>query len=104
MIGAGQLDKRIQLLVLTKDDNGLEVVETFKPSSTIWAKVDHLSDAERFRAGAVQSIASVRFTIRKRQINKTWRIRYAGTDYAIEGVKPYFKDDAFTEVTAGEVV
>ncbi|WP_347140817.1 head-tail adaptor protein [Paracoccus sp. SSK6] len=73
-IGAGKLDKRIQFLALVKEDNGLEVVESYKPVvGSVWAKVDFLSDSERFRASAVQSIASVRFTIRKREVSKTWR-------------------------------
>lgn len=104
MIGAGKLDKRIQFLALVKEDNGLEVVESYKPTfGAVWSKVDFLSDGERFRASSVQSIASVRFTIRKRDVEKTWRIRYSSTDYAIEGIKPYARDDAFLEVTAGEV-
>lgn len=103
-IGAGKLDKRIQFMTLVKEDNGLEVVESYKSAcGSVWAKADFLSDSERFRAGAVQSIASVRFTIRKREVSKTWRIRYGGTDYAIEGIKPFARDDAFLEITAGEV-
>ncbi|MGR3749587.1 phage head closure protein [Paracoccus sp. (in: a-proteobacteria)] len=103
MIGAGKLDKRIRLLAPVREDNGLEVIETMQPVATVWAGVDYLSDTERFRAGAVNSSASVRFTIRDREVQKTWQVQLRNKLYAIDGIKPSSRGDAFLEITAGEV-
>lgn len=106
MIGAGKLDKRIALLRPAVIDDGLRQKSTYTEVRTAFAQVQWVSDGERFSAGENARNTVLRITIRTNKtlpVDTSWRVTYAGKTYALTGVKPNAKDDAFIELTAGLV-
>lgn len=101
MIGAGELDKRISILVEQKVDNGLGVKSEYAPVATVWAKATPISDGERFRAGSYAYQLQMRFIIRKREVSNTSRIQYGSKIFAITAVKDI--EGHFIEITAGSI-
>ena len=85
MLNAGELDQRItvQSPSATVDALG-QRVEAWANVATLWAKATPLRGREFFAAGAMQSEAVVRFTIRWRSgIDGTMRVLWRGVPHAI---------------------
>lgn len=85
MLNAGELDQRItvQSPSATVDALG-QRVETWTDVATLWAKATPLRGREFFAAGAMQSEATVRFTIRYRAgIDGTMRVVWRSVPHAI---------------------
>lgn len=103
MFAAGKLNKRITLLASTEVDDGYQTKTEYTPVKTLWANVYYVSDVERYRAGAVNINAMVRFTVRKMTISRDWIVLFDGDRYAITGYKPVLDDDHMMEITAGRM-
>lgn len=99
MVGAGELDKRIELFAMTLVDTGLSTNEVMSSVGSVWAKATPISDGERFRAGAVSYQLQMRFIIRNRQIDENFQIEYKGKRFAVYGIKEI--EGNFIEITAG---
>jgi|GEM_PF-6003777 len=101
MITAGNLNKRIELLIPTIIDDGYQEKTEYTERRFVWAHVYFVSDMEKYRAGAVSVDAQVRFTIRQTAIDHNWRVRFDGKTYSVVGIKPALKNETFLEVTCG---
>lgn len=99
MIGAGQLDRRIQFrrAELVSDGYGTrlewnsEEPEADNFGAPIWAMKVDISDGERWRAGEVQSHVTTRFVVRFSSFTQTItprdRLVCHGRVYDIHGIK-----------------
>ena len=101
MINAGKLNKRIELLIPTIIDDGYSTKTTYTETRSVWANVYYVSDIEKYRAGALNIDAQIRFTIRQTAIDHNWRIRFDDKTYSVVGIKPAYKAETFLEVTCG---
>lgn len=107
---AGKLDQRIIVdrVSVTRDALGQEV-ETWGELTTVWAMVKWVSDEERFSQAQLTPTQTVRFTIRSsvtsRAITPRDRVRYAGANWDIHGVKPTLDGrNRFIEISAAREV
>lgn len=85
MLNSGELDQRITVQSPAANVDVLgQRVETWTDVVTVWAKATPLRGREFFAAGAMQSEAQVRFTVRWRE-NVTGRMRvlWRGVPHAI---------------------
>ncbi len=88
----GRLDRRITILRAgVVDDGYAERPGVYAAVAAIWATKTDVSDAERFRSGAISAEITTRFVVRWSEfaagIGPKDRIRCEGRDYDIVGVK-----------------
>lgn len=85
MLNAGELDQRITMQSPAATVGALgQRTEAWSTVATLWAKATPLRGREFFAAGAMQSEAAVRFSIRYRTgINGTMRVLWRGVAHAI---------------------
>ncbi len=85
MLNAGELDQRITVQSPSASVDALgQRVESWANVATLWAKATPLRGREFFAAGAMQSEATVRFTIRYRTgIDGTMRVLWRGVAHAM---------------------
>lgn len=102
-IAISDLNKRITILTPLSADDGLRKTIVYQAGSTVWAKVDYLSDSQRWRAAGPMQAATVRVSVRKTTasalIDTNYRFRIGTTDYSIDGVKVRVDDQNFIEIT-----
>jgi SPP1 family predicted phage head-tail adaptor len=93
MTEIGDLRHLVELREPTVTRNDLnEPTESWATVATVWAEKRDLAGRERFLAQALHSELTTRFVIHHRSdVLATWRVRYAGDDYQIEG-KPQDPD------------
>jgi SPP1 family predicted phage head-tail adaptor len=92
VIGAGDLDRRVQFRRATLTDTGYGLVESFANHGTpVWAHRRDVSDGERWRAGEVQAHITARFRVRSsaftRDLSPKDRLICEGRVYDISGIK-----------------
>jgi SPP1 family predicted phage head-tail adaptor len=85
MLNAGQLDQRITVQSPSASVDALgQRVETWTQVAVLWAKATPLRGREFFAAGAMQSEAAVKFTIRYRTgITGAMRVLWRGVPHAL---------------------
>ena len=89
MIAAGDLDRRITIerAIITADEYG-NSVESWGAFATVWSKVTHVSDGEKWKAAEVGAHVDTRFLIRWGfSVTPLDRVIYDGRVYSINGVK-----------------
>src|SRR5690554_282087 len=98
---AGDLDRRITINRAGSVTNAYgEIVETWADLATVWAKVEPISDGERWRAAEVAAHVTTRFTIRwGLGVTPQDRILYEGREFEIAGVKEIGRREG-QEITA----
>ncbi len=99
------LDRIIQIQRATTTDDGFGTVETFTAHGhPIRAGKADLSDAERFRAGAVDAIRMARFTVRystfTAALTPADRLICEGVTYNITGIKEAAGRRQWLEISA----
>jgi head-tail adaptor len=105
VIGAGDLDRRVQFRRATLTDTGYGLVEAFANHGTpVWAHRRDVSDGERWRAGEVQAHITTRFTVRSsafsRALTPKDRLVCEGVTFEVTGIKEIGDRRTFLEVTA----
>jgi SPP1 family predicted phage head-tail adaptor len=108
MIGAGELDRRIQFQRYTMTDDGFSQVEAWAVhGSPVWASKQDVSDGERMRASEVSAFLNARFVVRSsvfsRGLTAKDRLTYGTTTFAIFGIKEIGRNNML-EITAGAEV
>ena len=101
---AGALDRRVQFLRATLQDDGIAQVEVWAHhGAPVWAARRDISDAERWRAGEVQAHVTTRFTVRwspfTADLTPKDRLVEGGREFDISGIKEQGRR-AFLEITA----
>lgn len=102
-----RLEHRVLVLNSSKSEDtfGGVVDDEWVVVATVRAEYLPVSDAERLRAAAIQQKTEARFKVRKLRnvsaIDGTYRLRFDGDDWRIEGVKPVGR--GFLEITAWRV-
>lgn len=92
MIGAGDLDHRVQVLRETLTDDGMSSVGGWdNHGSPIWAGRKDISDGERWQAGAMHAHVTTRFMLRwslfAAGITPKDRLLCGVVEYEIVGIK-----------------
>lgn len=101
MIQAGDLDRRVTIerASTTTDEYG-NSAETWNALATVWAKVDHISDGEKWKAAEVGAHVDTRFLIRWGfSVTPLDRVVYESRAYSIKGVKEIGRREG-QEITA----
>lgn len=93
-VNAGKLDKRIQILRYTEDENGAGYLAPAAEPEVVhrcWAQFTRTSGTEAQRQGADLSEVKSRFLIRytRKPIDRKMFVRYRSTDYEIEYINDY---------------
>lgn len=84
---AGDLRHRIAIQTNTpSQDSYGQPVESWATSATVWAAVDMLGGRELFTAQQAESRATVRFTIRRRDVTAQQRISWDGRVFGVESI------------------
>jgi SPP1 family predicted phage head-tail adaptor len=84
---AGQLRHRIAIQTNTpSQDSYGQPVESWATAATVWAAVEMLGGRERMTAQQMESEASVRFRIRRRDVNAQQRVSWDGRIFDIEAI------------------
>lgn len=100
-INAGKLDKKIQIIRVTrsKDRDGYETVQETVVRSP-WALFSQTSGKELVKADADMSEVKVRFLIRwsHTPLSRKMIVRYGGTDYQIEYINGYGDSREYVEL------
>ena len=104
MIGAGDLDRRVQFQRASLSDDGFGSVEVFADhGSALWAKKTDVSDAERWRSAEVSAGITSRFVVRSsnftRDLTPKDRMTCEGVSYDISGIKEIARRQ-WIEITA----
>lgn len=105
MIGAGELDRRVQFRRAALVDEGSGMAEQWVDyGSPRWASRTDISDGERWRAGEVQAHVTTRFVIRwstfAAGLTAKDRLVCEGREYDISGIKEVGSRRTFLEITA----
>lgn len=105
MIGAGDLDRRVQFRRATLVDQGSSMAEQWADhGSPRWASKTDISDGERSRAGEVQAHVTTRFVIRwssfSAGLTAKDRLVCEGREYDISGIKEIGPRRTLLEITA----
>ncbi|WP_304615844.1 phage head closure protein [Paracoccus sp. (in: a-proteobacteria)] len=105
---AGKLDRRVQFLRASSEDDGYQVRPGAYSAhgSIVWAHRHQISDGERFRADAVYRDVTARFTVRwspfSAGITEQDRLTCDGQTFGIVGIKELGRRD-WLEITASKV-
>jgi len=104
MIGAGDLNRRVQFQRAVPVDTGLSVAEVFaNHGGPIWAARKDVSDGERWRAGVVAAQITARFVVRSfaftRDLSPKDRLTCEGVAFDIVGIKELGAWGTFLELT-----
>lgn len=84
---AGKLRHRIAIQTNTPSVDAYgQPVEGWATSATVWAEVEMLSGRELMAAQQVESQASVRFTIRRRDVTARQRVSWDGRLFGVEAI------------------
>lgn len=102
-IKAGDLDRRITVQRVTKNNTPSGLVETVSDLCTVWAARKDASDSEKSAAGTIMSVLMSRFTVRSttatRGIRPSDKIIEKALTFDIVGIKELGRRD-FLEITA----
>lgn len=102
-MGAGALDRRIAFYRPTELDDGFaRGLGVAALLAEVWAEKRDVSDAERFRSGAVSAEITARFRVRWSPVTEALKptdvLRCNGRDYDIVGIKEQGRRE-FLEIT-----
>lgn len=105
MIGAGDLDRRVQFRRAALVDTGFERAEAWaNHGAPVWASRKDVSDGERWQAGEVQAHITTRFVVRWSVFSKGLtpkdRLVCEGREFDIVGIKEVAGRGRFLEITA----
>ena len=104
MIGAGQLDRRIQFRRSQASDDGFSTVEAWADhGKAVWASRRDVSDRERQLSGQIGAVLMTRFVVRwssfSSDITPKDRLICEGREFDILGIKEQGRR-TFLEITA----
>jgi SPP1 family predicted phage head-tail adaptor len=103
VVRAGLLDRRVTLerRVEVVDPSG-EVVVSWVPLATVWARVEPLGGRENFGAQQFVATGDLRFTVRWRaDVTPLHRVVYAGVPYDVVSVAEEGRREALLIVGRG---
>lgn len=108
-LAAGDLDRRVTILVQASDDDGLSnAAGSFEPLDRRWAKKTDIGDAESVAAATVGRTVSSRFLMRwdalTSAITGSHRLECEGVTYQVVGVREAIGRRVAIEVSANAIL
>jgi len=105
-LGAGELDKRINILDFTKSQDSYGTpIQTWYVLDTVWAKIEPMAGNEHWEAHKETAEVDTRIKIRfRRKLKPSQRLQYGSRLFEIKGIMNPKEDHRYTHIMCKEQV